>query len=78
MRAGWLTQSNVLGALARRGQEHLRGGRVTVLLEEVVLGEPHSREAGLVGRLHLVQAVLEQLVLIVLRPGPGKRELVEQ
>ena len=88
MRAGWLiggrqvhdaeAEPDVLGALARRGQEHLGRGGVAVLLEEVVLGEPHRGEAGLVGGLHLVETVLEQLVLVVLRPRPRQRELVEQ
>ena len=54
-----------------RGQEHLRRGGVTVLLEEVVLGEPDGGEAGLVGGLDLVEAVLEQDVLVVVRPGTG-------
>ena len=71
-------EPNVLGALARCGQEHLRRGRVTVLLEEVVLGQPDRREAGLVGQLDLVEAVLEQLVLVVVGPRPRQGELVEQ
>ena len=88
IRAGWLigggqvhdaeAEPNVLGALAGCGQEHLRRGGVAVLLEEVVLGEPDGGEAGLVGGLHLVEAVLEQLVLVVLGPRPGQREFVEQ
>jgi hypothetical protein len=48
-------EPNVLGALACRGQEHLRRGGVAVLLEEVVFGEPDGGEAGLVGGLHLVR-----------------------
>ena len=71
-------QPDVLGALTGRGQEHLRGRRMTVLLEEVVLGEPYRGEAGPVGRLDLGEAVLEQLVLVVLRPGSRQREFVEQ
>ncbi len=87
-RAGWLTaggrcmipkpEPNVLGALARRGEEDLRRGGVAVLLEEVVLGQPDRGEAGLVGGLHLVEAVLEQLVLVVVTPRPRQREFVEQ
>ena len=71
-------EPNVLGALARRGQEHLRRGGVTVLLEEVVLGQPDRREAGLVRELHLLEAVLEHLVFVVVRPRPRQGELVEQ
>ena len=71
-------EPNVLGALACCGQEQLGGGRVTVLLEEVMLGEPDGRKSGFVGELHLVEAVLEQLVFVILRPRSGQRELVEQ
>jgi hypothetical protein len=71
-------EPNVLGALARSGQEHLRRGRVTVLLEEVVLGQPQCREAGLVGQFHLVEAVGEHLPLVVGHPRPWQGELVEQ
>ena len=71
-------QPNVLGALAGCGQEDLGRGGVTVLLEEVVLGQPHRREAGLVGGLHLVETVLEKLVLVIVTPRPRQREFVEQ
>jgi hypothetical protein len=71
-------QPDVLGALARSGQEHLRRGGVAVLLEEVVLGEPDGREPRLVSGLDLVETVLEQFVLVLVRPRAGKRELVEQ
>jgi hypothetical protein len=64
------TEPNVLGALTCRRQEDLGGGGVAVLLEEVVLGQPHRGEAGLVGGLHLVETVLEQLVLVVVTPWP--------
>ncbi len=50
------SQPDVLGPLARSRQEHLRRGGVTVLLEEVVLGEPDGGEAGLVGGLDLVES----------------------
>ena len=71
-------EPNVLGALAGCGEEDLRRGGVTVLLEEVVLGQPHRRETGLVGGLHFVEAVLEQQVLVVVAPRPRQRKLVEQ
>ena len=61
-------------ALAGRGEEHLGGRGVAVLLEEVVLDLPHVVEADAVGQLHLVERVLEELVLVV--GGPGSRELV--
>jgi hypothetical protein len=71
-------QPDVLGALARRGQEDLRRGGVTVLLEEVVLGEPDGGEARLVRRLHLVQALLQQDPFVVGHPRPRQGEFVEQ
>ena len=40
---------NVLGALARCGEEDLRRSGMTVLLEEVVFGQPDRRETRLIG-----------------------------
>ena len=72
------SQPDVLGPLAGRGQEHLRRGGVTVLLEEVVLGEPDGGEARLVGGLDLIEALLQHDLLVVGLPGPRQGELVEQ
>ena len=72
------SQPDVLGSLAGRGQKHLRRSGVAVLLQEVVLGQPDRGEAGLVGRLDLVETVLEQVVLVVRCPRPGQGEFVEQ
>ena len=57
-------QPDVLGALARCGQEDLGRRRVTVFLEEVVLGQPDGGEAGLVGELDLIESVLEELAFV--------------
>ena len=65
-------------ALAGGGEEHLGRGRVAVLLEEVVLDLPHVVEAEAVGQLHLVERVLEELVLVVGVPGAGELVLVEE
>jgi hypothetical protein len=62
------SQPDVLGSLTGRGQEHLRSGGVTVLLQEVVFGQPDGGEAGLVGRLDLVETLFEQDVLVIGRP----------
>ena len=66
-RAGWLTprrelhdpvaEPDALGALARRGEEHLGGRGVRVLLEEVVLDLPDVVEAEPVGELDLLERV---------------------
>lgn len=66
------TEPDVLGPLAGGGQEDLRRRGVTVLLEEVVLGQPDGGETRLVGRLHLVQAFLQQDVLVVGAQGRGR------
>ncbi len=65
------SQPDVLGPLAGSRQKHLRRGRVTVLLQEVVLGQPDRGEAGLIGRLDLIEAVFQQDMLVVGRPGAG-------
>ena len=72
------SQPDVLGPLAGCGQENLRRGGMAVLLEEVVLGEPDCGEAGLVGGLDLVQALLQHDPLVIGRPGARQGEFVEQ
>ncbi len=71
-------EPDVTSPLAGRRQEDLRSGGVTVLFEEVVLGQPHRREARLVGGLHLIEAVLEEQAFVVIGPGAGQGEFVEQ
>ena len=44
-------------------EEHLVGGEVRVLVEEVVLGHPHVLEARVVGRLHELELVHQRVVL---------------
>ena len=73
-----VAEPDVLGALAGGGQEDLRRRRVRVLLEEVVLGEPHAVDADLVGQLHQLESVLEDLALLVLAPRLGDGMLQEQ
>ena len=72
------SQPDVLGPLTGPGQKYLRRGGMTVFLEEVVLGQPDGGEARLIGGLDLVEAVLEQDVLVVVRPRTGQGEFVEQ
>src|SRR5439155_3568166 len=71
-------ETHLLGALRHRGQEDLRGARVAVLLEEVVLDLPAVLDAELVGELALLQRVLQQRVLGVLVPRTRELVLVEQ
>ena len=69
-RAGWLTaggictipwpEADALGARRGGREEHLGGGGVAVLLEEVVLDLPDVVEADAVGELDLLEGVLEQ------------------
>ena len=73
-----MAQSDARGALAGRGQEHLGGRTVAVLLEEVVLDLPHVVETQAVRQLHLVEGVFEQAVFVAFAPWPGDLVLVEQ
>ena len=87
-RAGWLNPGGVctMPCATRmcfvragdRGEEHLGRARVAVLLEEVVLDLPDVVEPEPVGELALLERVLDQLVLGVLRPRARQRVLVEQ
>ena len=61
-----------------RGEKHLGRARVAVLLEEVVLDLPHVVDAEPIRELALLERVLDQLVLGVLRPRARQRVLVEQ
>ena len=70
-----VAEADVLGALAGGRQEHLGGGGVGVLLEEVVLDLPDVVEAQPVRELDLLESVVHEAVLgaLVL---PGSRILV--
>jgi len=64
-------------ALTGCSQEDLGGGTVAVLLQEVVLHLPDTVEAQPVGQLHLIQCILEELVLVAIGPGAGKLVFIE-
>jgi hypothetical protein len=51
---------------------------MTVLLEEVVFGEPDGRETRLVCGLNFVKALLQQDPFVIRHPGARQGELVEQ
>ncbi len=70
-------QADVLGALARGGEEHLGRGRVAVLLEEVVLDLPHRVEPESVRELDLLERLLDDAVLRVRVPRSRELVLVE-
>src|SRR4029077_7495873 len=70
-------EPDVLGALRRGREEHLRGARVRVLLEEVVLDLPRVVDAERVGVRDLVERVLDQAVFGVVGPRPRELVLVE-
>src|SRR5947209_4472128 len=72
-----VAEADAVGALRRGGQEHFGRRGVAVLLEEVVLDLPDAVHASLVGQLHLLEGVLEQLVLGVVPPRTGELVLVE-
>ena len=60
-------------ALGQRGQEHLGAGGMADLGKEMLLGEPEIREAGVLGRGHVIE-VLPVDCPLALR-GPGLRDL---
>ena len=72
-----VAEPDVLRPLARGTEEHLGRGAVRVLLEEVVLDLPRVVVAEAVGELDLVEAVVEQPVLVAVGPRPGQLVLVE-
>src|SRR5205823_5781225 len=72
-----VAETDAVGALGAGGEEHLGRRGVAVLLEEVVLDLPDAVHAELVGQLHLLEGVLDELVLGVGLPGAGELMLVE-
>jgi len=72
-----VAEANVLRALTGGGQEHLGRRGVRVLLEEVVLDLPDVVVAELVGKLDLLQRVLQQIILVGGPPRPRQLVLVE-
>ena len=70
-------QPDVLGPLARRREKRLRGGRVGILFEEVMLDLPRMVVAQPVRQFDLVQRVLIEPMLVAGRPRTGQLQLVE-
>ncbi len=66
------------GAPGRGGEEHLGGGVVRILLQEVVFVSPDVVKAEPIGGLDLDKRVLDQTVLGFLRPGAGQLQLIDQ
>jgi len=71
-------ESDPLGALRRGGEEQLGRARVRVLLEEVVLDDPHAVDADAVGELDLLERLVHDPPLVAVDPGAGRLVLVEQ
>ena len=59
-------------------EEYLRGGRVSVFLQEVVLDLPHVVDAEAIGQLDLLDGIPKETVLGVLVPGTGELVFVEE
>ena len=70
-------QADALRALRGGAQEHARGARVRVLLEEVVLDLPRRVQAHAVGELDLLEGLLDEPLLAVVAPRAGDLVLVE-
>ena len=65
--------------VARAGrQEHFRRGGVRILLQEVVLVLPHIVEAQPVGEFHLLQGLMQQVVVRLFLPASRQLVFVKQ
>ena len=84
--AGWFTcgsglkmpgaDVDALGGVREVAGEHVVGRQVRVLVEEVVLRQPHVLEAGFVGGLRVAQVVHQRFVLGVGVPLPAELRVV--
>jgi hypothetical protein len=72
-----VAETDVPRALGAGGQEHLWRRGVGVLLQEVVLDLPGEVDPEPVGQLHLVEGLVEDLLLRPVAPGAGDLVLVE-
>ena len=63
-----------LGACRHPGEEHLRGGLVRVVLQEVMLGRPVVFEADRIDRLGDLHLAQEARVLVIIEGGMHLRE----
>ena len=73
-----VAEADAARALAGGGKKDLRGARVRVLLQEVVLDLPDVVEPEPVGQLHLLESVGQQPALIELARDAGELVLVEE
>src|SRR5262245_19984942 len=72
-----VTEPDALGALRTGGEEHLRGRRMGVFFEEVMLDLPGKLDAETVCQLHLIECLLEVPKLAAIEPRTGQLMLVE-
>ena len=72
-----VSETDPLRALRRRGEEDLGRARVRVLLEEVVLDQPHAVEAEAVGELDLLERLGEHAPVVAVVPRTRNLMLVE-
>ena len=72
-----VAEADALGALARRGEEHLGRRAMGIFLEEMMLDRPDIVVAELVGELDLGQRILQQRIFAGLAPRARQLMLVE-
>ena len=70
-------EPDLAGTLAGRGEEHLRGRRVRIFLEKVMLDFPGEIVAEAVGQFELVERVVVEVELAVRSPRPRQLQLVK-
>ena len=66
-----VAEADIFGALAARGEENFRRGRMRILFEEVMLDFPHMIDAELVGEFDLIERILEKLEFGAFFQGRG-------
>ena len=72
-----VAEPDLLGALARGGEEGFRRRRVRIFFQEMMLDYPGVVVAELVGEFELRQRVLVEPELVALFPGPRQLQLIE-
>ena len=72
-----VAEPDLLGALARGGEEGFRRRRVRIFLEEMMLDHPGIVVADPVGGLQLRQRVLIEPQLVAVAPWPRQLQLIE-
>ncbi len=72
-----MAEPDPAGPLAGGAQKHFGRGRMRIFFQKMMFHKPEVVDAEPVGKLHLLQGVGEQPLLVAECPGPGELVLVE-